>query len=274
MTESFNRQAELDALENILQRQGQMFTKPPASTYSPPPFIASESFKPKTLHEIIEVCYGSAPFAGSDERDARPEKPANTSGRIKRGIFGAAFYLVLIAAVAVAIRMIGDNGNAPRNLFGYSSASVLTGSMQREIQQGSLVLVKHVDPNSIQIGDDITYMYNATTSVTHKVVGIVEDYNKTGKRGFQTQGVENKDPDKDIVPAKNIVGKVVWHVPVAGGVIHFINGNILILSAGLAAVGGLSYLFVLTVRWLLRPEPGESVKKKPRGKRSFNYLRA
>ena len=67
-------------------------------------------------------------------------------------------------------------------------------------------------PNTLQIGDDITYMANQTTSVTHRIVGIMENYENTGQRAFEAQGVMNSEPDRQPVPAVNVVGKVVYHL--------------------------------------------------------------
>ena len=110
---------------------------------------------------------------------------------------------------ALFVRTTSDG--APRSLAGYSGMIVLTESMQSEIPKGSLVIAQQVDPETLQIGDDITYMANQTTSVTHRIVGINENYENTGQRAFQTQGIMNDQPDSQPVPAVNVVGKVVFH---------------------------------------------------------------
>lgn len=261
-----------------------------------PSFHLNDQFTPKTLDEINAAVFdGESFFQQNDPPIAdewpgvpisptvgqvldqlweiekpKPNKPKkansapNNRTRIKSRIIDVVFYLVLAAVVAVAIHMTGGSGNVPRSIFGFSTESVLTGSMQREIPRGSLVFIEHVDPNTIQVGDDVTYMYNITTSVTHKVVAIIEDYGRTGMRGFQTQGVENSDPDPDIVPANNVVGKVVWHVPTIGTVTRFIGAHELLISASLVVIGGLMYLLFITLRYIFRSDksgkPGKSDK--------------
>ncbi|MFQ9798525.1 MAG: signal peptidase I [Clostridia bacterium] len=116
------------------------------------------------------------------------------------------FYLVLIAVV-VGVLFISGKESGPKSFAGYSAFTVLSGSMESEIPKGSLVVTKQVDPSELQIGDDITYLSNPTTTITHRIVGITENYADTGQRAFTTQGVMNSAPDKQPVPAANVVGR-------------------------------------------------------------------
>lgn len=105
----------------------------------------------------------------------------------------------------------GGKSGAPVSIKGVSIHRILTGSMEPELPQGSLIVTYRMDPQKLEIGDDITYMKDAETSITHKIVGIVEQYEETGERAFITQGITNSEPDKDPVPAVNVVGKVIFH---------------------------------------------------------------
>jgi signal peptidase len=116
-------------------------------------------------------------------------------------------------------------------IFGYTYMNVLTPSMQSVLPQGSLVIVKEVDPESIAVGNDITFTKSDQTSVTHRVVNIIEDYEETGARGFETKGVNNDDPDFEIVLAANVVGVVKMHFPGIGSMLMWIRENPL-LSIG------------------------------------------
>jgi len=149
------------------------------------------------------------------------------------------FYGLLLCLVGGAFLLSrGDK----KPIFGYSFMNVLTWSMQSEIPQGSLVILKKVDPDTIRISDDITFMRDAETPVTHRVIGIMEDFEGTGERGFETQGVDNPAPDFDIVPAANVVGAVKTHVPRVGAWLEWLNGH-LIITLGFAL--GLILLFIL-----------------------------
>lgn len=129
--------------------------------------------------------------------------------------------MVLLIVVAFFIRTTGNG--LPRSFAGYSGMIVLTESMQSEIPKGSLVVAKQAAPETLQVGDDITYLANQTTTVTHRIIGITENYEGTGQRAFQTQGVMNAQPDRLLVPAVNVVGKVVFHSETLGRIAGFIG---------------------------------------------------
>jgi len=165
------------------------------------------------LHEI-----DAAPLAP-------PEAPQQAKGRrLFSRAAGFCFYAVLLTAIAAAFFLGGGSG-APRTLMGYSVMMVLTDSMHSEIPRGSLVAIKRVDPAEIRVGDDVTYIREDNSTVTHRVIGIAENYGGSGMRGFQTQGVDNRLPDPDIVYANNIAGKVEWHNAFIGQTAVFLRLN-------------------------------------------------
>jgi signal peptidase len=150
------------------------------------------------------------------------------------------FYLVLAMIVVAAFSMRGDG--APRSLFGFSLFTVLTTSMQSEIPKDSLVLDRQVDPAGIQIGDDVTYLREADNStVTHRVIGIYENYGDSGLRAFQTQGIENSEPDEDVVFSDNIVGKVIFHNYEIGAFLRYVQDNPLPVLLFAAILLGLAF---------------------------------
>jgi len=157
------------------------------------------------------------------------EKPSVTkASQVRSAIFDVLFYMIVaILVIGVYFFANSNNGsNAPKSLLGYSAMVVLTGSMQSEIPQGSVIITKVVDPNTLEVGDDITYLMNGNTTVTHRIIEIHENFENT-TRGFETQGIMNAEPDKEIVLANNLVGKVVYHSLMIGKVIDFIKGNLL-----------------------------------------------
>lgn len=152
---------------------------------------------------------------------AAPQKRKKGAVALLFGEIG--FYLVLLIVV-VGIFFIQSDG-APKSIAGYSAFTVLTGSMQDVIPKGSLVVAKQVDDKELQIGDDITYLSGPTTTVTHRIVGITENYGDTGQRAFETKGVMNEKPDKLLVPAANVVGKVIFHSYGLGQAAEFLKQN-------------------------------------------------
>ncbi|MDR2956895.1 MAG: signal peptidase I [Coriobacteriales bacterium] len=166
--------------------------------------------------------------------------------RIASLVYGLVFYSALIIAVLFVYGLQTQSG-APRMIMGYSAMTVLTGSMQSEIPVGSLIVTKHVDATTIKIGDDISFMYDANTVVTHRVVGINENYADSGKRGFITQGINNLEPDKEIVIADNVVGVVIFHNYQIGIILSYIQANPILVGIIVISAGGLVFALRVVV---------------------------
>jgi len=161
-------------------------------------------------------------------REIFSEQPPQQYPKKKRGLFTAISDMLFSLAIIIILFIVllpGPDSGAPKTVFNYSYFTVLSPSMQDEIPQGSFILVKQVDPRELQAGDNITYMSDLSTSVTHKIVAIYENYDGSGVRGFQTQGVNNLNPDREIVYEANVVGKVVLVIPVAGAVLSNLGEN-------------------------------------------------
>lgn len=155
------------------------------------------------------------------------------------------FYGTLITILLVVYLNRSNSGNSqqqPRNMFGYSIYSVLTDSMQSTLPQGSLVLSKYTDPTQIQIGDDITYLREDLTTITHRVIEIHENYDESGTRAFKTQGTENTKPDADLVHAQNVQGVAVFHIPIVGSILTYIQNNAILVATIGAILIALFYI--------------------------------
>jgi len=196
-------------------------------------------------------------------RDA-PRKTARHGSRFNkrrkpgRALINALFCVVLAAMLITALsyRM---GGNGRRNLGGYSLFNVVTASMQSVIPQGSLVITRYTNPREIMVNDDITFLLSDKTSVTHRVVDIIEDYKETEQRGFLTKGVDNDVPDRDPVYAQNVAGRVVWHAPGLGAALVGISDHWLAVVAPLA---GLCLVFALlkVFLYLRLPAPARDAR--------------
>lgn len=158
------------------------------------------------------------------------------------------FYGVLLVVVVVVLVWKGNTTSSVRTFAGFSAFTVLSGSMEKEIPKGSLILVRQVDPNTLQVGDDITYMKDAETTITHRIVEIIEDDPQTGQRFFRTQGIMNAEPDQELVAAVNVVGKVVFHSYAAGQVASVVSRYWHLVMLFLLLFGGL-YTALSTWVW-------------------------
>jgi signal peptidase len=190
-----------------------------------------------------------------EESDDLPGK-SNLKNKIADFLFYSGLVILIITAFYYTQR-----SNGPVMIFNHSFMTVLTPSMQREIPQGSLILVKKSDPGELKVGDVITFMKDAQTSWTHTIINIYDNYNNTGKRGFQTKGVNNPSPDQAIVYEDNVVGRLVFHIPFLGWIFTYIGGNIYIvfLIFGILMICS----FVLRGVISLSPEVSEEDDEEP-----------
>ena len=158
---------------------------------------------------------------------AQPDYPKKKYGLLT-AMSDIIFSLAIVMILFIAL-IPNPNSGAPKTIFNYSCFTVLTPSMQDEIPQGSFILVKKIDPRKLKAGDNITYMADRGTSVTHKIVDIYDNYGNSGAMGFQTQGVNNANPDREIVYEANLIGKVVLVIPVAGAILANLGENIFLV---------------------------------------------
>ena len=117
------------------------------------------------------------------------------------------------------------------------------------------MVTRSVDPKTLKVGDDITFMVSESTSVTHRIVGVSRD--AQGNPLFATQGAANARPDSAPVAAANVVGRVVYVNPHLGSAVLFVQEN-WPLGLFLAAVAcGLSRVLTRIFAGGEREEEGE-----------------
>jgi signal peptidase I len=162
------------------------------------------------------------------EREAAYKKAARTSV-LKLALHTVIQNSPFIIMIMVIVFMFSSTaGGKPRNIFGYVPLTVLTRSMQSVYPQNSFVLARTVDSNTLNVGDDITFIKKNDTTVTHRIVGINENYQGTGKRAFETKGVDNQAKDEEKVTYNNVIGKIIFHSYLLGLIIVFIKENIVV----------------------------------------------
>lgn len=201
------------------------------------------------------------------EQQGEENKLPKKKSRVRSVIFECLFYAALVAVIVIVYSATAGSGNAPRSVFGYTFSTVLTSSMQSELPQGSLIVTQQVDPNMLKLDDNITFMQKDGTTVTHKIVGIHENYDQSGVRAFVTMGIENGMADDGVVWADNVVGKVVWHNLFLGQAFSYVKSNLLFVGAMVVLVIG----FIVALRVFIasgKKHPGESKAKEQSEKQS------
>lgn len=113
-----------------------------------------------------------------------------------------------------------------RSLFGYKAFIVLSDSMAKtDFSAGDLVLVKEVDPDTLQEGDIISYISQNTSNygktVTHKIRRSTTSAG--GELGFITYGTTTDTDDETVVTYPYIIGKYQTHIPIVGKFFLFLK---------------------------------------------------
>ena len=136
--------------------------------------------------------------------------------------------VVVIAVFMTIFTIISVNtfNRNDRNLFGFRFYVVLSDSMAAtDFDAGDLVLIKEVDPTTLQEGDIIAYQsqnsenYGAT--VTHKIRAKTTDAN--GNPGFITYGTTTNVDDETVVTYPFILGKYQTALPKVGTFFQFLK---------------------------------------------------
>jgi signal peptidase I len=178
----------------------------------------------------------------------QPRKPSKRAGKKNRralGIISDVLFYVAVLLVLFSVVTAKPSDGSARVILGYSCYTVLTTSMEGEIPKDAFILVHEVDPQKLEIGDNITYAREQSPTVTHQIVNIYENYSGIGVRGFRTQGVNRESPDNEIVHEDKVLGKVVLVLPKLGAVISFLNKNIFLVFAAY----GLCIILSFGIRW-------------------------
>ena len=138
-------------------------------------------------------------------------------------------WLVVALAVFMMIFTIISVNTFDRNdreIFGYRCYIVLSDSMSAtDFNAGDLVLVKSVDPNTLEVGDIISYQSQNTENfgetVTHKIRAKTRD--KNGNPGFITYGTTTNVDDATVVTFPYILGKYQFALPGVGTFFQFLR---------------------------------------------------
>ena len=119
--------------------------------------------------------------------------------------------IITIFLLAVLILVIFQKFTGNRLTIGNVYIfQVVTESMVPEYKVGDIIVTKKVDPSTITIGDDVTYLGSKSPvkdmRITHRVIAQRE---KDGKHYFTTKGIANEYEDPEI-NEDNLFGKVVY----------------------------------------------------------------
>ena len=137
--------------------------------------------------------------------------------------------LVVVCAIGMMIfTVVSVNtfDRSDRDILGYKAFIVLTDSMSAtDFDAGDLVLVKEVDPTTLQEGDIIAYQSTNTANygqtVTHKIRALTTD--EHGNPGFITYGTTTDTNDERVVTYPYVLGRYQFSIPNLGSMFAFLK---------------------------------------------------
>jgi len=110
---------------------------------------------------------------------------------------------------------------------------VISGSMEPNIALNDLAITRGVNPRQLHEGDVILFAApshlgtpvapDQAPVVLHRITKVVSD---EGGPGFETKGDNNEQGDAWVVPAGNVRGQLVLHVPYAGYIFVFLASRL------------------------------------------------
>lgn len=151
----------------------------------------------------------------------------------------AAFCSLLGTLLLIIIVVVYIPITVPK-AFGYEIYTVISGSMEPAIPTGSLVYVKHEQPENVQT-DDVIAFYGTDADgsiVTHRVVS-----NSAAMGTFITKGDANSENDMHPIPYDNYIGTVKRSIPKLGGIFQTITEG----KGKIAAISMIALAIVLEV---------------------------
>ena len=97
-------------------------------------------------------------------------------------------------------------------IFPIKPVAIATGSMEKELYAGDVVIIKKCNSNDIIVGDIIEYQMEGYT-VIHRVI---EKNQRNGEFYFITKGDNNKMPDALEVKENQVIGRVIFKIKYIG----------------------------------------------------------
>ena len=122
-------------------------------------------------------------------------------------IKGIITIFLIIVLFLVLLQKVTNNKMAIGNIYIFEVASE---SMVPDYLVGDVIVVKKAEPNSLNVGDDVTYLGNASglngLTITHRIISKRTENNVNY---YTTKGIANPLEDPEI-SENDIYGKVVY----------------------------------------------------------------
>jgi signal peptidase len=171
------------------------------------------------------------PQAGTARRRIVPQLLRSAGVGLSVGIL-----LIVIGLAGVLLVVPKVSGSVP--------LTILTPSMEPTLPPGTLIVVRPVDTDELEVGDVATYQIRSgdPAVITHRITAVASA--SDGTRTFTFQGDNNASPDSLPVAPDQIQGEVWYSVPLVGWANQAVNGQARSWIIPAAAVALLLYAAV------------------------------
>ena len=146
------------------------------------------------------------------------------------GCMGKCLRTAVLASLVIAVLLNLCFFIRPE-LFGWSRAVILSGSMEPSMSIGDLVIVHR--EKEYRVGDIVVFD-SGGLPVTHRIL-------EKAQEGFVTKGDANNVPDKELLSENHIIGRVAVVIPMVGKAVLFLKnpaGMMLIMMLAIWLIWG------------------------------------
>lgn len=162
----------------------------------------------------------------------------------KRKIGYIIFTIIVLPFLIINLTLIIKTKLYPNKIadfMGYKPFIVLSGSMETQIYNGDLVIVKEINAKDIKKNDIIAFR-NDDIVITHRVKEIYTDGNNIS---FKTKGDNNNTEDDFIVKADEVEGIYITKISKLGNVLVFLSkplGMLVVILFVVVIAGGMYFI--------------------------------
>ena len=149
------------------------------------------------------------------------------AGKIFSRIMAVISVVIFILGLTIFVSVLRASAGKAPSVFGFSVLQVTSGSMEPEIPVGGIVVVRKVKPESLKVGDVISFYSNdidiSGKVNTHRIVEIKQS--ESGEKIFRTKGDANEYADTAAVFEIDLVGKMILNLGSVGGSVFDVLRN-------------------------------------------------
>lgn len=173
---------------------------------------------------------------------------------------------LIAASIFVLLTVVMTPADQVPQVMGFSILRVLTGSMEPEIPENAMLLVRKTDPETLKAGDVISF-YSPDPLLdgalnTHRILRVEREGDRLQ---FITKGDANPAEDQQRVSEDSVVGKVVFVSTAIGKLVRLISnplvfGLAILLPLAIMLIGNLVSALRSAIL-LARKEEEEAVRQ-------------